>query len=124
MNSVIDTYVVELKITENETALNAGSGSLRVLATPVMIALMEKAAHLLSQKHIKRNEDTVGTKIDVYHKKATVVGDIIEARANLLEIDGKKIRFEVIAKDSKGEVGKGTHTRYVIDPQKFMESLS
>lgn len=124
MNSVIDTYVVELKITENETALNAGSGSLRVLATPVMIALMEKAAHLLAQKHIKRNEDTVGTKIDVYHKKATVVGDIIEARANLLEIDGKKIRFEVIAKDSKGEVGKGTHTRYVIDPQKFMESLS
>lgn len=124
MNSIIDTYVVELKITENETALNAGSGSLRVLATPVMIALMEKAAHLLSQKHIKRNEDTVGTKIDVYHKKATVVGDIIEARANLLEIDGKKIRFEVIAKDSKGEVGKGTHTRYVIDPQKFMESLS
>jgi predicted thioesterase len=123
MGSIIDTHTEELEVTDKDTARMAGSGSLEVLATPVMIALMEKSAHILARKHIALNEDTVGTKIEVYHRKATVVGDTIKATANLLEKDGKKMRFEVIANDGNGEIGKGLHTRYVIDPVKFMESI-
>ena len=108
-------------VSQENTAKKYGSGSIEVYATPAMVGLMENAAvnavdHLLPEGYA-----TVGIHLDVKHLKATPVGMKVTAKALLKEIDGKKLFFTVQAFDEKELVGEGTHTRYIIEVDKFLE---
>lgn len=111
--------IVEIK----DTASVYGSGLLEVFATPAMIAFMEQVCHLAVKPYLDKGFDTVGTEVCIQHLKATPVGDTVSAECVVSEVDGRKIVFEVSASDSKGLIGKGTHTRFIIDSEKFMSKL-
>jgi len=112
------------KVDQSDTALNHGSGLLNVFATPAMIALMEKSAHQLALANIPEGLDTVGIEISVKHTRATPVGKEVFAEAVLERQEGKRLHFSIIAYDNQGEIGNGTHVRYIIDPVKFMENTN
>ena len=114
----------EVLVSENNTAKTMGSGALDVFATPAMIALMEKAASLALKTFIDEECSTVGTMINVKHMAATPIGMNVTARAELLEIDGKRLVFTVEAFDGKGKIGEGLHERFVINAQKFISKAN
>ena len=109
-----------MTVTEDKLACSMGSGSLRVLATPAVVALMENAAAALAQE-ILDNEmlTTVGTMIAIEHTSPTPTGAEVTAEAKLISQDGRTFRFEVAAYDKKGEIAKGTHTRVSVKAEKF-----
>lgn len=109
----------ELLVTENLTAREVGSGTVAVLATPMMIALMEKTCLLSVRPFLEAGQDTVGTHVDVAHTAATPVGMRVRCESELVEIDRRRLVFRVTAWDEAGVVGEGTHTRFVIDIEKF-----
>lgn len=106
------------------TAIAARSGSLEVLGTPFMIALMEKATCSACESLLDEGETTVGTAINVTHDKASGLGELIKASATLKAVDGRKLTFDVIATDSKEDIiGKGTITRFVVNGERFMSKV-
>ncbi|MDR1680808.1 MAG: thioesterase family protein [Prevotellaceae bacterium] len=110
-------------VTPHDTARHHGSGDLSVLATPALIALLENAAMLAVSPCLSPDESTVGVEIALSHKRASPVGSAIEATATLVKVDGRKLFFQLIAHDEKGEIGSGTHTRYIIHRKRFMEKV-
>lgn len=108
---------------ENNCALNMGSGTLEVFATPAMVALMEKAAWECVQPYLEDGQGTVGTLMNVKHLSATPLGDTVTAEAVLTEIDGRKLVFEVRASDSVGIIGEGEHERFIVGNERFMASV-
>jgi predicted thioesterase len=113
------TIVVE----EKDTAKHYGSGTLDVLATPAMIALMENAAMLAVAQHLPEALDTVGIEIEVEHSNPSDIGATVNATAVLTKIKGRRLFFLLKANDETGEIGRGTHVRYIIDKNKFMNKL-
>lgn len=107
-------------VTENNTASAVGSGLVPVFATPYMIALMENAAVNAVLPALAEDEGTVGTQLNVAHSAATPVGMKVWAEATLTAVEGKKLSFDVVAFDECGEIGRGTHERFVIKPEKFL----
>lgn len=106
------------------TAIAARSGSLEVLGTPYMIALMEKATCSACESLLDEGETTVGTAINITHDKASGLGELIKASATLKTVEGRKLTFEVIATDSKEDIiGKGTITRFVVNGERFMSKV-
>ena len=106
------------------TAIAARSGSLEVLGTPFMIALMEKATCTACEDLLDGGETTVGTAINITHDKASGLGELVKATATLTQVDGRKLSFDVIAQDSKGDtIGKGTITRFVVNGERFMNKV-
>ena len=97
------------------------SGGLPVYATPAMVALMENAAFTLLKNEDK---DSVGTQMNVNHTRACLVGSNVYAIATVTGVNGNWVNFNVAAFDGKGEIGNGTHTRYIIDAEKFMAKLN
>jgi fluoroacetyl-CoA thioesterase len=89
-----------------------------VLSTPSMIALMERAGIQAVQDHLPEGHTTVGFEVNVKHFGATPKGQTVIVRAELLEIDGRKLRFKVEARDENKKVGEGTHRRAIIQVQK------
>ena len=110
----------ETVVTEHNTADAVGSGLVPVFATPYMIALMENAASTSLRPYLAADEGTVGTHLDVAHTSATPIGMKVWADAVVTAVDGKKITFEVSAFDEAGEIGRGTHERFIIRPEKFL----
>jgi fluoroacetyl-CoA thioesterase len=96
----------------------------QVLATPVMIMVMENAALNALKPFLEGDESAVGTEIDVRHLAATPVGHDIRAEAEVMEAAGKRILFKVSARDEIEEIGAGTHQRVVIDLKSFNERLA
>jgi predicted thioesterase len=95
------------------------SGSLPVFATPSMTALMEQAAcACLDECDVGA---TVGTALNIEHVAASPIGAEITATATITSVSGRKYEFAVTARDSAGEIGRGTHTRVAIDAEKFMK---
>ena len=106
------------------TAIAARSGSLEVLGTPYMIALMEKATCSACESLLDEGETTVGTAINITHDKASGLGELIKASATLKAVDGRKLTFDVIATDSKEDIiGKGTITKFVVNGERFMSKV-
>lgn len=113
---------VMMEVEEKHLACAMGSGSLSVLATPAVIALMENAAAALAQELLGDDAlTTVGTQISVEHTAATPLGTQVSATARLTEQDGRSFRFEVSAADPKGEIARGTHTRVSVKAKAFQE---
>ena len=115
-----DKFSLTTVVTENETAAAFGSGGLQVYATPAMISLMEKTAYTYAAEH---GNQTVGTKVDICHLRASKVGTEVCSVAEITEIDGRRLVFKVSVSDDKGLLGEGTHERFVIDPERFMAKL-
>ncbi|MBO7257210.1 MAG: thioesterase family protein [Bacteroidales bacterium] len=118
-----DKGTVTVKVTKENCASAIGSGALDVFATPSMIALMENAACEAIKASLQPGESSVGTKVNISHLKASALEDTITATATLTEIDGRRLVFEVVANDSKGIIGEGTHERFVINVEKFLSKL-
>ncbi len=119
MDKIIAT--VTESVTDKNTALSVGSGSLKVYATPAMLALMEKAACEAIKDLLAEGETTVGTNLNVNHVSATPVGMNVTATAELVERDGRKFNFKVTASDESGIIGEGTHERFCVLSEKFTE---
>ena len=109
-----------LTVTDEVTAAAVGSGMLPVFATPSMIALMEKAAAESVAPQLDAGMTTVGTKLDVAHTAATPVGMTVRAETELTKIDGRRLIFTVRAFDELGEIGSGTHERFIVNAEKFL----
>ncbi|MBQ8296438.1 MAG: thioesterase family protein [Ruminococcus sp.] len=108
-------------VTDNSTlAVNVGSGSLEVFATPSMTMLMEKAACCCLADYLENDETTVGTELSVKHLSATPSGMKVYAVAEVTEINGREICFSVSAYDEAGLIGSGTHKRFLVFGEKFM----
>jgi len=98
-----------------------GSGSVAVLATPAMVALMEAAAVSALEPVMSAGQSSVGIALDIRHLAATPPGRQVRARAEVIEVQGKKVTFQVQAWDESELIGEGMHTRYVIDVARFMQ---
>ncbi|MCI8332443.1 MAG: thioesterase family protein [Clostridiales bacterium] len=108
-------------ITEEQTAIRMHSGGLHVLATPAMIALMEEAALESVSSALEPGQTTVGTLVNIQHIAPTPVGSTVKAVAKLIEIDRKRLVFEVEAFDEKEKIGCGTHERFIVSSTSFQE---
>jgi fluoroacetyl-CoA thioesterase len=117
------TGEARVKVTEENTAIKYGSGTVSVFATPAMIGLMENASINSVDSCLPKGYATVGTKVEVKHIAATPIGMEVVARAELVEIDGFKLKFKVEANDGKEKIGEGTHTRYIIKLEEFLKRI-
>lgn len=111
--------IAELTVSSNKLAVNVGSGSLEVFATPVMTMLMEKSACNCLADYMENDETTVGTELNIQHVSATPEGMKVHAEAVLTAINGREFTFEVTAYDESGLIGKGTHKRFLVFGEKF-----
>lgn len=114
----------EIIVKPEDTAIYYGSGSVEVYATPAMIALMEKTAHLSIREQLPAGYITLGTEICVTHVKATTVGTKVHCESELRETEGKRLLFSVKVYDAKGLIGQGTHRRYIVEAESFMQKLT
>ncbi len=111
-------------VNTTNTAIAAQSGSLHVFGTPFMIALMEKATCNAVRDFLEEGETTVGTKIEVDHTRASGMGAVIKAIAKVEEVDGRRIVFNVTAKDDLSNIiGSGRIERFVVYSDRFMKRV-
>lgn len=101
-------------VSEANTAERFGNPGAKVYATPMLVALMEQASIDAIRSVLQPEEGSVGTKVEMTHLAATPVGMTVTARAELVEVTGKKLVFEVTASDEQETVGKCRHERYVV----------
>lgn len=113
----------EIIVKIEDTAASYGSGLIEVFATPAMIGLMESTAQLSIQSFLEVGFITLGTELNIKHLKATPVGMNVRCETKLISIEGKKLVFEVSAFDEVAMIGNGTHSRYIVDAEKFMAKL-
>ena len=103
-----------VQVTEAQLAVTVGSGSLRVFATPMLAALMEKTACAAVAEFLEDGETTVGTALDLAHTAATPEGMTVTATAEITAVSGREITFAITASDEAGEVGHCTHKRFLV----------
>jgi fluoroacetyl-CoA thioesterase len=129
---MISTYTSYTIVNENNTAESMGSGDMPVFATPAMCALMENAAMNAASIYIKESgmessaNTTVGISLNIDHTKATPIGKNIKAVANLTEAEGRKLTFQVTVYEGDTDeiiIGKGTHTRFIVERERFLGKL-
>jgi len=115
------TGCVSTSVEREDTALEVGSGSLLVYATPCMIALMEGAACEAIAEAIPEEKTTVGIELNISHLAATPVGMDVRAEAEVTAVDGNIITFNLAAYDEKGKMGEGSHKRAIVTAQRFLD---
>lgn len=108
-------------VTEDSTAVAIGSGTLRVFATPAMIALCEACCAESVEDLLDEGITSVGTHLDIEHLSATPVGEGVVCKSVLTAFDGRRLDFTVEVYDTAGLIGKGTHTRYTVKADSFMK---
>lgn len=113
------TGTAEIVVGEEHTAPRVGSGRVHVLATPVMINLMEAAALAAVEHLLPEGHQSLGTRLEVGHYAATPIGMRVRATAELTKVEGRLIEFRVEAHDEKERIGDGTHTRVVVNVSRF-----
>lgn len=107
-------------VVHENTAARVGAGGVEVFATPMMIALMENAAWRAVADHLDPGYVTVGTLVNVRHLAATPLGQQVRATARLVEIDGRRLVFQVEAFDEQRKIGEGQHERYIVNLERFL----
>ena len=110
-------------VTDEDTAATYASGLVPTLSTPHLVALMENAARAAVQDHVKEGQSTVGTRVDMRHSAPTPVGMDVRVRAELLEVDRRRLRFRIEAWDAIEKIGECDHERFVIDWERFMKRI-
>ncbi len=111
---------VETVVTEADTAARWGSGLVPVFGTPALVGLMEGAAVQALEDHFPPGQTSVGGRINVRHLAPTPVGMHVRARAELLEVEGRRLVFRVEAWDAIEQIGEATHERFIIDEERFV----
>ena len=112
-----------ITVTADKTAETMGSGTLPVFATPAMVALMENTAAESVEALLGEGNTSVGTMINVKHLAADPVGVEVTCESELVEVDGRKLVFEIKVFDREGTVGEAYHERFVIDKTRFMDKV-
>ena len=113
----------ELVVGEQHTAPRVGSGRIRVLATPVMINLIEAAALAAIEQSLPEDHQSLGTRLDISHTAATPVGMRVRATAEVIRVEGRTVHLKVTAEDECERIGGGTHERVVVNVEKFDERV-
>lgn len=114
----------EIVVGTRDTAHHVGSGKIKVLATPVMIMLLEEAALLAVEDFLPPGFQSVGTKLEVSHIAATPVGMHVKAYAEVTEVAGKKLSFRVWAEDDVELIGEGSHERIIVELERFDKRIA
>ena len=112
-----------LTVEHKDTAAVYGSGSLEVFATPAMIAMMEKTCLECVNDKIGEGNTTVGISVNIKHLKASPIGATIRCEAKLIEVDRRRLVFEVRCFEGETLIGEGVHERFIVDSQKFMSKF-
>jgi fluoroacetyl-CoA thioesterase len=112
------------RVTEQDTAARWKSGLVDAYSTPALVGLTENASVIAIEKCLNVDQTSVGVEIDVKHLAATPVGLIVKARAELVEINGRRLKFKVEAWDEKEKVCEGWHSRAVVDRSRFIDRLA
>ncbi len=115
---------IELVVDENVSAMRAASGEMDVFGTPFVIALMEQTADKSVRPYLDEGCATVGTLVNMVHTAATPMGMKAYAESELLEVDGRRLVFHVAVFDEVGQVAEGTHERFIIHKEKFMNKVN
>ncbi len=113
----------EFEVGEDMTAPHVGSGSLRVLSTPCMIAFMEETCRLAVEPLLGEGETTVGTRVDVAHVAPAPLGARVRVRVRLERVEGRRLLFRVEALWGERVIGRGSHERFVVDTERFLSKL-
>ena len=123
MREITPGYTAEVsaEVTADKLASAVGSGSLDVFATPMMAALMEQAACAAVAPFLEEGETTVGTELSIRHTAATPKGMTVTAKAELVSANGRELVLNVSAFDTAGEIGSGTHKRFVVYAERFQQ---
>ncbi len=116
-------YEENFTVEERQLAPHVGSGALRVLATPWLIARMEAASHRLLANHLPEGYSSVGIHVDMRHLAPTPLGDTVRVQTEILSIDGWTVAFQVRAWDSQEQIGECKHERFVIDVARFLKRV-
>jgi len=111
-----DTVTVEM------TAERVGSGDVAVLATPAILALVERATVAAVDGSLEPGTTSVGSRVELDHLAPTPMGVEVEARVTLDEVEGRRLRFSFTVSDQAGEIATGTHVRVVVDRDRFLET--
>lgn len=114
---------LERTVTDELTAAHIGSGLVKVFATPMMIALIEQTCYESVLPYLEEGQGTVGTLVNVTHSAATPVGMRVWCESQLVEVDRRRLVFDVKAYDQCGLIGEGRHERFVIDSAKFQAKI-
>ena len=117
------TYTNRLTVGNENTAIALGSGDMEVFATPAMVALMENAAMNAVAPHLEAGQTTVGSQIATNHIKPSFLGAMVSATAILTAVEGRKLTFEIEAHEGDIVIGSGTHTRFIVDRERFLAKL-
>ena len=118
------TGEARLIVTENNTAETMKSGTLPVLATPAVAALMEQASQESVTPELAENETTVGISLNMKHIKATGLGKEVYAKSVLTEVDGRRLVFEATAYEGETMIASAVHERFVVDAVRFLEKIN
>lgn len=110
-------------VTHENTAAAVGAGGVEVFSTPMMIALMENAAWAATAHDLDAGSVTVGTVVNVRHLGATPIGQRVRATAELVEIDGRRLVFNVEAYDEQKKIGEGQHERFIVNLERFLQRI-
>lgn len=108
-----------ITVAYEDTAAHVGSGKNRVLATPVMVNLMESASLIAIERFLPSGYQSVGTKLDISHIAATPIGMRATAEAELIKVEGKALTFRLTVRDEMGLIGEGTHERIIVNVERF-----
>lgn len=113
-------HTEKLLVSNEHTAKVIQSGGLEVLATPVLIALMEKCAWQSVLPMMNKGFDTVGSSIDMKHLAPTPIDSVVKCESELIEINDRELTFHITAYSNNNKIGEATHKRFIIQIDKFM----
>lgn len=111
----------EVSVEQRNSAKEMKSGTLDVFATPAMVALMEETAWKSVADHLEEGMGSVGTALNIKHLAATPLGMNVWCESELIEVDGRRLVFQVDVFDDAGKVGEGTHERFIVQNEKFQK---
>jgi fluoroacetyl-CoA thioesterase len=114
----------EYQVTAAHSAVHIGSGSQQVLATPWMITYMERTCRDLLAEKLPGGYASVGVHVDIHHLAPTPVGSLVWVQARVTRVEGLQVHFNLEARDKLEPIGKGNHTRVVIDEARFMKRVA
>ena len=117
------TATVEIVVGTRDTAAHVGSGRIGVLATPILVTLLESAALQAVERFMPPGQQTVGTRLDISHTAATPVGMRVSAHAELIRVEGRKLTFRLHAEDDGEPIADGTHERLIISVERFDQRM-